>query len=265
MLIFNEERLSELNSVSSDNLYILTDFDGTITKDNSDSSWASIFKNPIVSKQFIEECIRIFNYYHKFEIDESLSTKEKMAIMNEWYRKNIETLTKFSITEETINYAANNDNIITFRKGAIDFLKTMYNKNIPIIVISAGVGNIIEQFLIKNNCNYPNIYICSNFLEYENGIVKSVRDNNLIHPLNKNEVFLPENIKSKIENRSNILLLGNSVSDIKMAKNNKKVFKLGFLDENIEERLQSFKDNYDIICTNNTGYDEIKKKVKILN
>lgn len=69
MLIFNEKKLSELNSVSSDNLYILTDFDGTITKDNSDSSWASIFKNPKVSKEFIEECIRIFNYYHKFEIE----------------------------------------------------------------------------------------------------------------------------------------------------------------------------------------------------
>lgn len=264
MIIVNSEKLNQLNSISTNNLYILTDFDGTITKDNSDSSWASIFKNPKVSKEFINECIKIFNHYHKFEIDESLSIAKKNSIMNEWYKKNIETLINFNITEEIINYASNNASIMDFRTGAVKFLETMNSKNIPIIVISAGVGNIIEQFLIKNNCNYPNIYICSNFLEYENGIVKSVRDNNLIHPLNKNEVFLPENIKSKIENRSNILLLGNSVSDIKMAEGNKNVFKLGFLDENIEERLTSFKEHYDIVCTNNTGYDEICNKVKIL-
>ena len=265
MILVNNEKLNHLNSISVNDLYILTDFDGTITKDNSDSSWASIFKNPKVTKEFIDECIRIFSHYHKFEINELLSVEEKMPIMSEWYRKNIETLINFGITEEIINYAANNESIMAFRDGAIDFLKTMYDKNIPIIVISAGVGNIIEQFLIRNNCNYPNIYICSNFLEYENGIVKGVRDNNLIHPLNKNEVFLPSNIKSKIIGRNNILLLGNSVLDINMASTNKNVYKLGFLDEKIEERLESFKENYDIVCTDNTSYDDIRSKIKILN
>ena len=94
MIIVNSEKLNQLNSISTNDLYILTDFDGTITKDNSDSSWASIFKNPKVSKEFINECIKIFNHYHKFEIDESLSIAKKNSIMNEWYRKNIETLIK---------------------------------------------------------------------------------------------------------------------------------------------------------------------------
>ena len=144
MIIVNSEKLNQLNSISTNDLYILTDFDGTITKDNSDSSWASIFKNPKVSKEFINECIKIFNYYHKFEIDESLSIAKKNSIMNEWYRKNIETLINFNITEEIINYASNNASIMDFRTGAVKFLETMNSKNIPIIVISAGVGNIIE-------------------------------------------------------------------------------------------------------------------------
>lgn len=87
MILVNNEKLNNLNSISVNDLYILTDFDGTITKDNSDSSWASIFKNPKVTKEFIDECIRIFSHYHKFEIDESLSIEEKMPIMSEWYRK----------------------------------------------------------------------------------------------------------------------------------------------------------------------------------
>lgn len=264
MIVANKEKLNQLNFISTNDLYILTDFDGTITKDSSNSSWASIFKNPKVSKEFVNECIKIFKHYHKFEIDETLSIDEKMPIINEWYKKNIETLINFGITEEIINYASNNKNIMDFRDGAIKFLEAMNDKNIPIIVISAGVGNIIEQFLIKNNCNYPNIYIYSNFLEYENGIVKNVRDNKLIHPLNKNEVFLYDIIKNKILGRNNILLLGNSILDINMSGSNRNVYKLGFLDEQTDHRLQSFKEKYDIVCTNNTGYDEIRKKVKIL-
>ena len=48
MMIINEDKLKQLNETSIDDIYILTDFDGTITKSNSDSSWASIFKNPKV-------------------------------------------------------------------------------------------------------------------------------------------------------------------------------------------------------------------------
>ncbi len=87
MILADNKKLDSLNSVSVNDLYILTDFDGTITKDNSDSSWASIFKNPKVTKEFIDECLKLFNYYHKFEIDESISLEEKMSIMNEWYKK----------------------------------------------------------------------------------------------------------------------------------------------------------------------------------
>ena len=57
MMIINEDKLKQLNETSIDDIYILTDFDGTITKCNSDSSWASIFKNPKVSKKFVNTCI----------------------------------------------------------------------------------------------------------------------------------------------------------------------------------------------------------------
>lgn len=262
MILFND-KLEELNKISEEDIYILTDFDGTITQDNSDSSWATIFKNPKVTPEFVHRCKEIFNYYHKFEIDESIELAKKMDIMNEWYKKNIETLKEFKITKEIINCAAN-ENVMTFRVGAKEFLKNMDDKNIPVIIISAGVGNIIEEFLIKNNCNYSNIFICSNFLEYENGVVKGVRDNNLIHSLNKNEVSLPQNVKNIISKRKNILLLGNSVLDLSMAGDNKNVYKLGFLDEKIEERLQSFKENFDIVCTNNTTYKKLSEKIKVL-
>ena len=181
--------------------------------------------------------------------------------MSEWYNKNIETLKKFGITEQTINYSANNESIMSFRDGAKEFLQEMNDRGIPIIVISAGVGNIIQQFLINNDCNFPNIYICSNFLEYEDGIIRSIRDNNLIHPLNKNEISLPTHIQEKVANRNTIILLGNSISDINMTNDRKKTYRIGFLDEKIEERLSAFQEHYDVVCTDNTSYYELGKRI----
>lgn len=260
-----EKRKGIFNDLQLSNIYIVTDFDGTLTISTSDSSWASIFKNPNVSKEFVQECIRIFNKYHPLEIDDSIPLENKLDIMNEWYKVNIETLINFSIDEDVINYSANNEKIMCFRDGAKYFLELLNKYKVPVIIISAGVGNIIEQFLIKNNCNFPNIFICSNFLEYLDGKIIGVKDGNLIHSLNKNEVSLPIDIKDKIKGKIPILL-GDNIMDINMVTEDKRVVKIGFLDEKINERLETFKKNFDLVCTNNTSYDElvehISKKLK---
>ena len=50
-----------------------------------------------------------------------------------------------------------------------------------------------------------------------------------------------------------------------MSTLNKNLYKIGFLDEQIEERIQTFKDNYDIVCTNNTSYNELKDIIDLFN
>lgn len=249
------------NDLDLTNIYIVTDFDGTLTLSTSDSSWASIFKNPNVTKEFVQECIRIFNKYHPIEIDESIPFEQKLDIMSQWYKVNIETLINYDIDEEIINYSANNEKIMCFREGAKHFLELLNEHEIPVIIISAGVGNIIEQFLIKNNCNFPNIFICSNFLEYLDGKIVGVRNGNLIHSLNKNEVSLPNDIKEKIKDRTPILL-GDNIMDINMVDEDKRVIKIGFLDEKVHERLEPFKANYDLVCTENTSYDELIEHIR---
>ena len=62
-----------------------------------------------------------------------------------------------------------------------------------------------------------------------------------------------------ISNRKNILLFGNNLHDIKMANNENDIFKIGFLDENIEEKIEAYKALYDIVCTHNSSYFDLKK------
>ena len=216
-------------------------------------------------KEYDEEAKTFYNYYRPFEIDETLDFETRNKLMIEWWDKHINLFIKYQLSEEIIDKSTKESEIMSFRKGAKEFLKNMKDRNIPVIIISAGIGNFIKKFLIKNNCNFENIYIVSNFIKFENKVATGI-SNNVIHSLNKNEVSLPNEIKKLIENRKNIILLGDSISDIRMARESvrKEALKIGFLEEKIEDNKPYYLENFDVVCTNNTGYNELANKLKIL-
>lgn len=265
MIIIKNGTLERVKDWTDDSIYVLTDFDRTITVGNSESSWSILSKSNVVPKEYIEERQELFDYYRPIEIDETLDYDTKSKLMTEWWNKHIGLFVKYRLSEEVINNAAQNLRVMSFRDGAREFLKNMKDRNIPVIIISAGIGNFIEQFLIKNNCNFDNIYIVSNFLKFENGIATGVSDN-VIHSLNKNEVSLPNNIKELIENRKNIILLGDSTSDIRMAREEARnqALKIGFLEEKVEENKTYYQEQFDVVCTDNTTYNELFQKLPIL-
>lgn len=121
-----------------------------------------------------------------------------------------------------------------FRKDAKEFLEFLNKRKIPIIIISAEIGNFIEQFLIKNNCNFDDIYIVSNFIKFENEVAVGIYEN-IMHYLNKNEVNIP--LK-------------------------KKTFKIGFLEEKAKENKEKYIDEFDLVCTDNSNFFKIKKIFK---
>ena len=219
----------------------------------------------MVPKEYVAERQALYNYYRPFEIDESLNYEIKNKLMIEWWNKHIGLFIKYKLKETVINEAARNLRVMAFRDGAKDFLVNMKDRNIPVIIISAGIGNFIEQFLIKNDCNFDNIHIISNFIKFEDGIAVGVCEN-VIHSLNKNEVSLPPDIKDIIKDRPNIILLGDSISDVKMAKEDDResALKIGFLEEKVEENKTYFENSFDVVCTDNTTYTELFDKVKIL-
>ena len=265
MIIIKNGTLERVKEWIDDSIYVLTDFDRTITVGNSESSWSILSKSNVVPKEYVEERQELFDYYRPIEIDETLDYDTKSKLMTEWWNKHIGLFVKYRLSEEVINNAAQNLRVMSFRDGAREFLKNMKDRNIPVIIISAGIGNFIEQFLIKNNCNFDNIYIVSNFLKFENGIATGVSDN-VIHSLNKNEVSLPNNIKELIENRKNIILLGDSTSDIRMAREEARnqALKIGFLEEKVEENKDYYQEQFDVVCTDNTTYNELFQKLPIL-
>ena len=265
MITYNKEKVEKANNWLDSTIHVVTDFDRTITVGNSESSWSVLSKSELVPKEYVKERQEFYNYYRPYEIDETLDYETKNKLMIEWWNKHINLFIKYKLKESVINDAARNLRVMSFREGPKEFLESMRDRNIPVIIISAGIGNFIEQFLIKNNCNFDNIYIISNFIKFKDGIAVGVCEN-VIHSLNKNEVSLPNDVKEMIKDRPNIILLGDSISDIRMVKEEDRedTLKIGFLEEKIEENKIYFKKSFDVVATNNTTYTELFEKVRIL-
>ncbi|NOQ38575.1 hypothetical protein GQ472_06845, partial [archaeon] len=55
--------------------------------------------------------------------------------------------------------------------------------------------------------------------------------------------------------RKNVILLGDSIEDIKMVKgiDYDNIIKIGFLNENQEKSLEAYKRNFDVVILNDSG------------
>lgn len=257
MITIRNKTLNRIKDWTNETIHILTDFDYTITSQSSITSWHILAQSNLMPASYVEERQKLYEFYRPLELDETLSLEEKNQYMSDWWEKHMNLLIKYKVTEDIINEAVKNPKIFKFRPGAKKFLKLCEKKKIPVIIISAGIGNFIEQFLINNNCNYDNIYIVSNFLEFKNNVVTGMKET-IIHSLNKNEAALSNEIKEVIKNRQNIILLGDNTQDVKMARDESRenALKIGFLDEKVEENKPYYEKYFDIICTD-SSYNEL--------
>ena len=81
---------------------------------------------------------------------------------------------------------------------------------------------------------------------------------------NKEYIRIPENIRNQIEEREKALVFGDLIEDIKMIDKEKlqNTLTFGFLDENIEQNLERYKENFDIILTGNDNFNTVRKILK---
>lgn len=249
-------KLSDILPINNwDNYYVVSDFDWTITSCDSETSWSIISIHKYVPKSYIVEDQELYDKYRPIEIDESLDCDIRLKLVDEWYRKNIELFAKYGINEQIFDDNLEHFKMMKFRNGALDFLNFLHDNNIPLIIISAGIGNSIEAFLKNNNCFYDNIYIISNKILFKDGIANGI-SNNLIHSLNKNEIALPDSVKEMLSGRNNVLLLGDQLTDINMVddKLHDKVIKVGFYSTKFKIPIDYYINNFDIVCEDLDDY-----------
>lgn len=208
------------------------------------------------------------NYYLPIEHDHSIPKEQKVPILVEWWKKWLNLTVETQLLQETVKKMVKTSKT-NFKSGCKLFLESLEQNKIPILIVSAGLGNIIQE-RIRLECGYlSNMKIVSNFMKFDLKTKKIVGfEGKINHVLNKNESVMSNLAYAKqIETRSNVLLLGDSLADVDMADGlhaSKNVLKIGFLNNKVDELLPSYMITYDIVLINDETFNILNAILKAI-
>lgn len=248
MIYINKEYKNELKDCC-----FVFDFDRTITSSNSVTSWKAIEINEKIGKDYIANSDNLYRIYRKIEIDYNLDFNYRRKKMLEWVKNQILALNKYNISEETFNAIINQKEVIDFKKGIYQLFSFANKNNIPVIIASAGVGNVIKNSLYQKGYLLDNIYIFSNNIVYENSLFKI--DGPIITSMEKENILLPDHLKCF----KNLLVFGDQIEDINVSKNfcYENLYSIGFLTDDTGSKKDIYMQYFDAVCTDDEDYHNI--------
>lgn len=264
MIKVNIPTLQKLNELNNNNYYVIADFDKTITTKDSNTTLSLFAKSGLYPEEYAKERLANHNYYRPKEVDPNIPYEQKCELMREWAEKSFKLLEKHQVREEDIKVILQDKGCLTLREGAIDFIKSLNKKGIPLLINSSGCGNFIQGILEREGCNLDSIYIHSNMLTFIDGIYKK-DGTRLLHSMNKNCMNLSLKELQDLKKRDTVVVIGDQLSDSNMAKYlpKKDEIKIGFLESNVEENKKFFEREFGIIAENNEGFGNIKRLLKL--
>jgi HAD superfamily hydrolase (TIGR01544 family) len=261
-----EDKLRQIKEYGLEKLYIVSDFDRTLTGEAEDgsivtTSWA-IFKEEL-GPEYAAKRQALFDQYYPIEWDNALDMAYRLEQMATWWRKHTDLLVEYRVDRSMVARVLANEKL-KLRGGVEDLMRFAAAHNMPFFIFSAGIGNAIEVFLDLKDLKTNNVHIISNFLEFDTqGYVVGLQGP-IIHALNKNEgqlAALPST--DQASKRPNCILLGDSIHDatITDGASHATVLKIGFLNGN-QRDLARFEAAYDAILMGDTDIGCIRDALK---
>ncbi|XP_048498986.1 uncharacterized protein LOC104907199 isoform X2 [Beta vulgaris subsp. vulgaris] len=261
-----QNKIAAIRAAGPSKLQVIADFDGTLTKYNIDgqrghSSHALLQQgNP----EYDIKRQNLYDHYHPLEICPAIPVEEKTKLMEEWWGKTHALLIEGGLTFDDIRKSVANARI-AFREGVIELFELLEEFDVPILIFSAGLADIIEEVLRqKVQRSFKNIEIVSNRMVFNNEGNLSAFKGKTIHVLNKNEHALdmaaplhnnmgtvdgPVIDYAAMKKRSNVLLLGDHIGDLGMSDglDYETRISMGFLNDMVNESLESYCKAFDVV------------------
>lgn len=252
-----EEKIRQIKEDGNTHFHVVSDFDRTLTPvfidgKKAETGVGQIRAGGYLSVEYVKEAYALKDKYYPVEIDESISIEERSKKMREWWETHLKVMIKYGLNKSVIEDIVKKRKIRP-RPGALEFYDILNKFNIPLLIFSAGKGDLIEGFLKQEGKLYENIHVIANFYNYdEKGFVKGYKSD-IIHTFNKNESRVEKHpYYEQVKKRKNVLLLGDSLGDLKMTEGleHDTILRIGFLNENVEKLLPKFAEKYDVLILN---------------
>ncbi|CAM8892306.1 unnamed protein product [Rhodiola kirilowii] len=263
-----ESKVASIKAAGPAKLQVIADFDATLTKYWVDGRRGHTSHGLLQqgNPEFDAKRQKLYEYYHPLEFSPSISIEEKTKLMEEWWGKTHALLIEGGLSYDAIKMSVANS-IIAFREGVVELLEYLEEKDVPVLIFSAGLADIIEEVLRqKIHRSFKNVKIVSNRMVFEDGKLVAFKGKT-IHVLNKNEHALDMaaplhdelgdvngaiNDSASVKNRTNVLLLGDHIGDLRMSDglDYDTRISIGFLNDNVEKSLDSYSRAFDILYLN---------------
>ena len=250
----------------AEKFHVLSDFDRTLTKmfvagEEVPSIISVLRSEGYLTPDYPDKAKELFNYYHAIEIDPQVPDKEKKVAMRQWWSKHFDLLIASGLRKKDIEQAVTSQKL-QLRSGVSQFFEFLKERDIPLVIMSSsGLGvESISLYLKRQNLLSENILIVSNeFIWDDAGRAIAVKEP-IIHAFNKEETILGDfPFYDKVRERKNVLLLGDGPDDVEMIAgfNYENLIKVGFLNKNIEENMELYREKFDVVITGDGDFDFI--------
>jgi len=244
-----EEKKKIISRQGAENLVVIGDFGRTFTKCFNEgkkvsTSFAQIRDGGYLGEEYKKQALELFDKYYPIETDPNVDKEERVEKLVEWWKKHMELLVESGLDKKIIEDIIESG-AVPLRGEVNEFLEIMYNKSIPLVIVSQGLGDIYIETLRNRDKLSENIFFVTNQFDFdENGKTIGVKDT-IINSFNKDRInFEDFEFFDKIESRKNVILLGDDLQDLGMVKNldYENLIKIGFLNYNIEDNLERYKE-----------------------
>ena len=259
----------KLAAFDHNNFHVVSDFDRTLTTAFTNgkrflSSYALIREGKYLIPDYPARAHALFDHYHPYEIAETISSQERNRKMQEWWQAHFELLKECGMNRGVLQDIVQSHQM-QFRMGALSFLDTLAQHQVPVLIFSAGIGDLITELLRVERKLTPNLHIISNFYTFDQQGMITGEQLPFIHPFNKKEVEVKNaSYYAEVSSRRNVILLGDSLGDVDMLEGweHDTIIKIGFLNENKEQFRQKYQEEFDVVITDDGGMDWANEMLK---
>ncbi len=272
IIIPNPERVETIKKKikhgGDDRIHILSDFDRTLTRfclngEKVFSLISILAKGNFLGREYSQQAQALFDKYHPIETDPTIPLVKKKAKMREWWLIHFQLLIKSGLTKKEIRKVVQSGRI-KLRDNFDHFINFLKGKKIPLLILSSsGLGKeAIETFFKEESSFFDNIYVISNnYLWDEEERAIGIKEP-IIHTMNKEAIAAKDfPFFGKIRERENVILMGDSPTDVDMITgfDYDNLLKIGFLNEREEEQMEIFQKSYDIILIGDPSLEYVNR------
>ena len=205
-MAYLDNLINILDSAGDKEVIVVCDFDGTITSADSDVTMNAMAKYLGYDSEFAKERTALYNEYGKYLTDGD--ENERYKKLNKWWTSQMQLFKKYNVSPDAFMDAVSKLNF-TLHDGAYDLLAYCEKQDIPVFIISSGLGNLIIPILAMSGCLSMNMRVIANFVRYDGDTPVSYTP--VVTPMNKGA-----HLTLELEEFENYyaLVIGNKEEDI---------------------------------------------------